>query len=148
MTVWNFIKFQRGHINFSVINGRAEIIFAGSMAQLKSRLQQGLLPRLNRFWRLFKLLSRRIWIHLQNGFSPWIRVLRGVDWWKTEGQKSHVTVSLIIVILFKLLLFVVMFTWSFFYFQISIHIMAYHPAVFEDENNSTTVGEFISSIET
>jgi hypothetical protein len=31
---------------------------------------------------------------MQNGFSPWIRALDGVDWWKNEGRKSLATVPL------------------------------------------------------
>jgi hypothetical protein len=31
--------------------------------------------------------SRRIGSHIQHGFSPWIRALRGNVWWKNQGLK-------------------------------------------------------------
>jgi hypothetical protein len=39
--------------------------------------------------------SQRIRSHLQNNFSPWIRALGKIVWWKkTEGQKSYDPVPL------------------------------------------------------
>jgi hypothetical protein len=37
---------------------------------------------------------RRILGHMQNGFSPWIGALGGVDLWKNEGRKSRALVPL------------------------------------------------------
>jgi hypothetical protein len=66
-----------------------------TLKKLHLRFQRGHWPRWNRFWRLSKRLSWRIRSHMQNGFSPWIRALGGVDWRKkTEGWQSRATVPL------------------------------------------------------
>jgi hypothetical protein len=38
--------------------------------------------------------SWRFWIHMRNGFSPWIRALGGVDWWKKPRVENRDTVPL------------------------------------------------------
>jgi hypothetical protein len=50
-------------------------------------------PHWNRFWRLSKRLSQRIRSHMRYGFSPWIRALGEVDWFKKprfENLYNHV----------------------------------------------------------
>jgi hypothetical protein len=32
-------------------------------------------------------ISWQFWRHIWNGFSPWIRALRGIVWWKNRGSK-------------------------------------------------------------
>jgi hypothetical protein len=45
----------------------------------------------NLFSKILSRLSRQIPSHMQNGFSPWIRGIEGIVWWKTEGRKSRDT---------------------------------------------------------
>jgi hypothetical protein len=42
----------------------------------------------------FSRISRRFPSHMQNGFTPWIRALGGVDWWKNPRVENLVTLSL------------------------------------------------------
>jgi hypothetical protein len=56
-------------------------------SKLQFQFQRCHWHRWNRFSRLSKRLSRRIRIHMRNGFSPWVRALGGVDWWKNQRSK-------------------------------------------------------------
>jgi hypothetical protein len=39
---------------------------------------------------------RRILGHMQNGLSPWLRALGGVDWWKKPRVENLVQLSLLV----------------------------------------------------
>jgi hypothetical protein len=107
---WNFRPDP--YICFRGVIDTAEIVSSVSMTPLKppwswnekyymdfnhkiffAEFQRCHWHRWNRFRRLSKRLSRRIWTHMRNGFSLLIRDRYGVDWWKkTESRKSRDTV--------------------------------------------------------
>jgi hypothetical protein len=73
------------HWDYGIFNKNVKVNSRGVIdtADLK------LFKRLSRF-------SRRIRSHMWNGFSPWIRALGGIVWWKkTESWKSRDTFPLI-----------------------------------------------------
>jgi hypothetical protein len=41
----------------------------------------------SRIWQLSNRISRQIWSHMRNGFSPWISALGRIVWWKKRLLK-------------------------------------------------------------